>query len=155
MLRHIEDEELIKIAAWCVMDNHVHLLMKVDQEDLAIAMKRINIKFAMHYHKVHRTIGRVFQDRFKSEVIESGKIKSGIDRIYPIEQIVEADMNKVRELLQSAKDLDKNGYGLQANEVRGEIVRTSEKLNRVILKSQSCFTPQQVGQAQTYIAGIK
>ena len=71
------------------------------------------------------------------------------------QQVVEADMNKVRELLQSAKDLDKNGYGLQANEVRGEIVRTSEKLNRVILKSQSCFTSAQVGQAQTYIAGIK
>ena len=71
------------------------------------------------------------------------------------QQVVEADMNKVKELLQSAKDLDKNGYGLQANEVRGEIVRTSEKLNRVILKSQSCFTPQQVGKAQTYIAGIK
>ena len=71
------------------------------------------------------------------------------------QQVVEADMNKVKELLQSAKDLDKNGYGLQANEVRGEIVRTSEKLNRVILNSQSCFTPQQVGQAQTYIAGIK
>ena len=71
------------------------------------------------------------------------------------QQVVEADMNKVKELLQSAKDLDKNGYGLQANEVRGEIVRTSEKLNRVILKSQSCFTPQQLGQAETYIAGIK
>ena len=71
------------------------------------------------------------------------------------QQVVEDDMSKVRELLLSAKDLDKNGYGLQANEVRGEIVRTSEKLNRVILKSQSCFTPQQVGQAQTYIAGIK
>ncbi len=71
------------------------------------------------------------------------------------QQVVEADMNKVKELLQSAKDLDKNGYGLQANEVRGEIVRTSEKLNRVILKSQSCFTLEQVGQAQTYIAGIK
>ena len=71
------------------------------------------------------------------------------------QQVVEADMNKVSELLQSAKDLDKNGYGLQANEVRGEIVRTSEKLNRVILKSQSCFTPAQVGQAQTFIAGIK
>ncbi len=71
------------------------------------------------------------------------------------QQVVEDDMSKVRELLLSAKDLDKKGYGLQANEVRGEIVRTSEKLNRVILTNQSCFTPAQVGQAQTYIAGIK
>jgi hypothetical protein len=71
------------------------------------------------------------------------------------QQVVEDDMSKVRELLLSAKDLDKNGYGLQANEVRGEILRTSEKLNRVILKNQNCFTPQEVGQAQTYIASIE
>ena len=71
------------------------------------------------------------------------------------QQVVEADMNKVKELLQSAKDLDKNSYGLQANEVRGEILRTSEKINRAILNNQNCFTPQQVVQAQTYIASIE
>ena len=71
------------------------------------------------------------------------------------QQVVEDDVNKASELLLSAKDLDKNGYGLQANEVRGEILRTSEKINRVILKNQKCFTPQQVGQAQTYIASIE
>ncbi|MSO25378.1 MAG: hypothetical protein EXQ73_00395 [Candidatus Nanopelagicaceae bacterium] len=64
-------------------------------------------------------------------------------------------MSKAGELLLSAKDLDKNGYGLQANEVGGEILRKSEKLNRVILKNQNCFTPAQVGQAQAYIASIK
>jgi hypothetical protein len=71
------------------------------------------------------------------------------------QQIVKDDSSKVQELLVSAQDLDKNGYGLQANEVRGEILRTSEKLNREILKNQSCFTPEQVGQAQTYISNIK
>ena len=71
------------------------------------------------------------------------------------QQVVEDNVNKASELLLSAKDLDKNGYGLQANEVRGEILRTSEKINRVILKNQKCFTPQQVGQAQTYIASIE
>ena len=71
------------------------------------------------------------------------------------QQIVEDDTNKVQELLLSSKELDKNGYGLQANEVRGEILRTSEKINRLIVKNQSCFTPEQVGQAQTYISNIK
>ena len=67
------------------------------------------------------------------------------------QKVVEEDMNKAQELLLSAKDLDKNGYGLQANEVRGEILRTSEKLNRAILKNQSCFTPAQVVEAQIYV----
>ena len=71
------------------------------------------------------------------------------------EQAMKDDMNKARELLLSAKDLDKKGYGLQANEVRGEILRTSEKINRAILKRQSCFTPEQVGEAQIYIASIE
>ena len=67
------------------------------------------------------------------------------------QKVVEEDMDKAQELLLSAKDLDKNGYGLQANEVRGEILRTSEKLNRAILKNQSCFTPAQVVEAQIYV----
>jgi hypothetical protein len=71
------------------------------------------------------------------------------------QQILEDDTTKVQELLVSAQDLDKNGYGLQANEVRGEILRTSEKLNREILKNQSCFTAEQVVEAQSYIASIK
>jgi hypothetical protein len=71
------------------------------------------------------------------------------------QQVVEDDKNKTRKLLLSAKDLDKNGYGLQANEVRGEVLRTSEKINRAILKEQSCFTPQQVVEAQTYIASVE
>ena len=71
------------------------------------------------------------------------------------QRIVEDDSSKVQELLLSSKDLDKNGYGLQANEVRGEILRTSEKINRLIIKNQSCFTAEQVAEAQSYIASIE
>ena len=71
------------------------------------------------------------------------------------QKVVEEDMDKAQELLLSAKDLDKNGYGLQANEVRGEILRTSEKINRLIVKDQSCFTAEQVAEAQSYIASIE
>ena len=71
------------------------------------------------------------------------------------QQIVEDDSSKVQELLLSSKDLDKNGYGLQANEVRGEILRTSEKINRLIVKNQSCFTAEQVAEAQSYISSIE
>jgi hypothetical protein len=71
------------------------------------------------------------------------------------QQIVEDDTNKVQDLLLSSKDLDKNGYGLQANEVRGEILRTSEKINRLIVEKQSCFTSEQVVEAQSYISSIE
>lgn len=70
-LRKVEGDELLSVAAWCIMDNHVHLVIKSEPDDLAIAFKRINIKFAMYCNKKYKTVGHVFQDRFKSEVVES------------------------------------------------------------------------------------
>ena len=61
----------IQVAAWCLMDNHVHLVLKGELEELAQAIKRINIKYAMGFNHCESRIGHVFQDRFRSEVIEN------------------------------------------------------------------------------------
>jgi REP element-mobilizing transposase RayT len=109
VLKHIEGEGLIKVAAWCIMDNHVHLVMKVDQDDLTTAMKRINIKFAMHYQKEHGTVGHVFQDRFKSEVIESDE--------YMMMAIRYIHNNPVKaKMVTSPKDYSWSSYNSYMNE---------------------------------------
>jgi REP element-mobilizing transposase RayT len=66
-----EEEGLIDLAAWCVMDNHVHVVLKANKEDLALAFKQINVRFAIKYHHEHKTSGHIFQDRFKTEPIET------------------------------------------------------------------------------------
>ncbi len=53
------------------MDNHVHLIIKAELDQLSSAIKKINVKFAMRYNQNERTVGHVFQDRFKSQVIDS------------------------------------------------------------------------------------
>lgn len=40
---------------------------------MSLAIKKTNIKFAMKYNQKENTIGHVFQDRFKSEPIETEK----------------------------------------------------------------------------------
>ena len=62
--------EAIQIVAWCLMDNHVHLVLKGELSELTQAIKRINTKYAMGFNGHENRIGHVFQDRFKSEVIE-------------------------------------------------------------------------------------
>ena len=79
-LKKVEAEGLLDLAAWCIMDNHVHLVIKTEPEDLAIAFKRINIKFAMYYNRKYKMVGHVFQDRFKSEVIESDEYLMNVIR---------------------------------------------------------------------------
>lgn len=68
-LKSQSEDELIEIAAYCLMDNHVHLVIKADLSNLAIAIKRINIKYAMKFNHQEDRVGHVFQDRFKSEAI--------------------------------------------------------------------------------------
>ncbi|SFQ95151.1 REP element-mobilizing transposase RayT [Desulfoscipio geothermicus DSM 3669] len=59
------------VYALCIMDNHAHLLLKVENDRLANIMKRINTSYAYYYNKKYQRVGHVFQDRFKSEAIEN------------------------------------------------------------------------------------
>ena len=53
------------------MDNHVHLLINEDSDEIGRIMKRINISYAYYFNKKYGRVGHLFQDRFKSEGIEN------------------------------------------------------------------------------------
>ncbi|WP_261131500.1 REP-associated tyrosine transposase [Bacillus sp. Marseille-Q3570] len=63
----------ISVYAWCLMDNHVHLLLKEGIEDISITMKRIGVSFVRYYNWKYQTTGHLFQDRFKSENVETDR----------------------------------------------------------------------------------
>lgn len=71
LLKIQEKEGKLELVAWCIMDNHVHLIVKSEIKDMALAFKKINVSYAMRYNKRSDTIGHVFQDRFKSQPIET------------------------------------------------------------------------------------
>ncbi len=59
------------VFAYCLMDNHVHLLLKESVEmDISDIMKRINTRYAMWHNYKYRRLGHFFQGRFKSEPVE-------------------------------------------------------------------------------------
>ena len=59
-----------KIYAYCLMSNHIHLLIKVEKEDLDLIMKRIAGSYVYWYNWKYYRKGHLFQDRFKSEPVE-------------------------------------------------------------------------------------
>ena len=60
----------IKLIAYCVMNNHVHMLVFSDCiEELSKTMSSVNTKYAIYYNKKMDRCGYVFRDRFKSERI--------------------------------------------------------------------------------------
>jgi len=52
------------------MDNHVHLLLKEEDEPLSDTMRRLCGSFVGWYNKKYDRVGHLFQDRFRSEVVE-------------------------------------------------------------------------------------
>jgi putative transposase len=61
----------IIMYAWCLMGNHVHLLLKEGNESISTVMKRIGVSYANYYNWKYKTTGHLFQDRFKSENVET------------------------------------------------------------------------------------
>ncbi len=57
------------VHAYCVMNNHVHLVINSKSHYLAAIMKSIAVRFAAFYNWKQGRVGHVFQDRFKSEPI--------------------------------------------------------------------------------------
>lgn len=55
--------------AYCLMSNHVHLLIREGAEDVASVVKRIGTTYALYYNKKYQHFGHLFQDRFKSETV--------------------------------------------------------------------------------------
>ncbi len=56
-----------------IMDNHVHILIKEGEEDLRVSMKRIEVSYVYWYNWKYDRVGHLFQDRYKSEVVENDR----------------------------------------------------------------------------------
>ncbi|VBB06790.1 Hypothetical protein LUCI_2026 [Lucifera butyrica] len=61
----------ISIYAYCLMDNHVHLLINEGKDQVSRIMKRINVSYVYYFNKKYGRVGHLFQDRFKSEAIKN------------------------------------------------------------------------------------
>ena len=67
-LRRYLKEEPFELIAYCLMENHFHLLLHAP-ENLERIMKRISCSYAYYYNEKYEREGHLFQDRFRSEPI--------------------------------------------------------------------------------------
>ena len=61
----------IKVYGWCLMSNHVHLLIKEGREALSTTMKRLTVSYAWYHKSKYDVTGHLFQDRYRSENVET------------------------------------------------------------------------------------
>jgi len=59
-----------KIYGYCLMDNHIHMLIKEDEE-IGKIIKRITVGYVGWHNKRHERTGHLFQNRYLSEPVET------------------------------------------------------------------------------------
>ena len=74
ILKRLKAEQPFKLYHYCLMSNHVHLIIEANKETkLSKLMKRINLFYYNHYKKKYGYTGHFWQDRFKSLLIEKNE----------------------------------------------------------------------------------
>jgi putative transposase len=56
--------------AYCLMDNHYHLLIETPEGNLSAGMRQLNGIYTQRFNRRHGRIGHVFQGRFKAILVE-------------------------------------------------------------------------------------
>lgn len=84
------------LYAYCIMDNHVHLVIKELEAPISHIMKSIGTSYASYYNKKYNRVGHVFQDRYKSEPVENDRYLLAVIR-YVHKNPVKAGICKVQD----------------------------------------------------------
>lgn len=64
------EKPLCKIFAYCLMTNHLHLLIAEIDEPISNVIKRLGVAYASYYNKRRKRTGPLFEGRFRSEPVD-------------------------------------------------------------------------------------
>lgn len=91
------------IHAYCLMDNHYHLLLETPDGNLSKGMRQLNGVYTQRFNRKHGRVGHVFQGRYKAIIVQKES--------YLLELARYIVLNPVRaEMVRSAKDWPWSSY---------------------------------------------
>lgn len=115
ILSHVCDRHNWVCYAYCLMDNHYHLLIETPDANLAKGMRQLNGVYIQTFNRAHGRVGHVFQGRYKSILVEKDSYLLELSR-YIVLNPIRASM------VQSAEDWPWSSYGAmlgQADSIKG------------------------------------
>ena len=124
-INKVKKEIDVYIVSYCIMDNHVHILIKEEYiECLSRFMHKVNTLYAMYYNKKYNRVGYVFRDRYKSQVIYSEKqLYTCINYIHnnPVKAGIcglasEYEYSSYNEYIKNMEEIQRNINGLLIKE---------------------------------------
>ena len=66
-----KEKSEISLLAYCLMTNHVHMLLKEGNEEVGDSIRRIAVGYAQYHNRTHGRTGHLFQNRYQSEPVNN------------------------------------------------------------------------------------
>ncbi|MGE5197398.1 MAG: transposase [Deltaproteobacteria bacterium] len=71
-LVNYKEENQVSIFHYCIMNNHVHLVVRLaEKTTVSRFIKQVNLSYYNYYKKIYDYAGHLWQARFKSRIIDT------------------------------------------------------------------------------------
>lgn len=130
-LRRFSIELEVDVLAYCLMDNHVHLLVHAG-DALPVLIKKIASSYVYYFNHKYDRIGHLFQDRYHSKAIEDDSYLLAAAR-YILRNPQKAGVCAAQEYQWSSWQELESGAGLCKPQLLCEIVGGTQALKAYIL----------------------
>ncbi len=71
LLKKYKEKYQFQLYAFCLMPNHIHLLIEVTEpQTLQKTFRGLNLSYTLYFNYKYKKVGHLWQDRFKSKIIQ-------------------------------------------------------------------------------------
>ena len=117
------------LYAYCLMSNHIHLLIREREDTIGIAIKRTASSYVYYYNHKYSRDGHLFRERFKSEPVN--------DMAYFVTLLRYIHQNPLKAgMVKAVKDYEFSSWGeyIDKNSTLIPLCDTRAVLNRIPYK---------------------
>ncbi|WP_300386511.1 transposase [Clostridium sp.] len=115
-------ERKFEIYSYCLMDNHVHILLKTGDLHICNLVSRIHSIYARFFNNKYKYVGHLFQDRYYTEVIENDAQLLSTSRYI--------HLNPIRaKMVEKPEDYEWSSYGMTIGVTNEKLINSEAILS--------------------------
>ena len=125
LLREYSEKHDLEILAFCLMSNHVHLVVRPQREEsLAGTLKPVDLRYAQHVNWTQHLSGRLWQGRYFSCALDDEHYRAAVRYV---------ERNPVRAgLVKRAEDYRWSSAAAHCGRVKSELLMRDERLEAAV-----------------------
>lgn len=97
LLRECVESYQAQVHAYCLMDNHYHLLISTPKANLNRIMRHLNGVYTQRYNRLEKTDGSLFRGRYKAIVVDADAYLLSVSRYIHLNPVSADRVKKAHE----------------------------------------------------------